>query len=130
MDTSFQQHELTAAELQKNFDSQDKIIAALIEANAKFAENRLLQREAIALQSEGIVILISDHHRTHGLAVDALLQAYVSFKEIKSKLERGTGFYRDMLGQLDDLSATIDELNNFEGPFPPVKSVRRLIFPI
>ena len=28
------------------------------------------------------------------------------------------------------LSATIDELNNFEGPFPPVKSVCRLIFPI
>ena len=59
MDSSFQQHELTAAELQKNFESQDKIIAALIEANAKFAENRLLQREAIASQSEGICFIFT-----------------------------------------------------------------------
>ena len=75
------------------------------------------------LHKAKVFVLYSPSKTTKVIAVDTLLQAFVSFKEIKSKLERGTGFYIDILGQLDDLSVTIDDLNKTEGPFPPEKTV-------
>ena len=54
-DASIKKHEVTIAELNANFESQTKLLAAIVDINAQFASIRKAQLDLLEKQRQGMI---------------------------------------------------------------------------
>jgi len=85
-------HEAAGAAVQKNIDSQDKLLPALIEANAAHAGSRQ-NRTSLYEQREAFV---------HGLLSD-----YDAFRDMQLRVQNGTAFYESFAQSLRGIKQRI-----------------------
>eukprot|EP00042_Codosiga_hollandica_P057157 m.840590 g.840590 ORF g.840590 m.840590 type:complete len:1577 (-) comp59514_c0_seq6:55-4785(-) len=93
MEDAFQKHNAALDDINSNFESQRKLMAAIIDANAKFASVRTQQQS-------------SNDHQT--ATIEGLYRAFDTFLDLKKKADSGLSFYKQLGTQINELFVLID----------------------